>query len=160
MDLKVFFGMLLTLVPGIELRGGLPLALHSVFNDGALIISLVFLVIVLINIIIIFVFFFFLDYFHQYFLNIQIYKKIFDKNILRIQKKVRKIEGKTGIALFIALAFVVAIPLPGTGAYTGTLIAWLLKLERNKSIVSISLGVFVAGIIILIGSLGLFRFFL
>lgn len=42
----------------------------------------------------------------------------------------------------------VAIPLPGTGGWTGALLASLLHLDKKKSFVVISLGVFVAGLII------------
>ncbi len=50
----------------------------------------------------------------------------------------------------IGLAIFVGIPLPATGAWTGCLIAWILGLERKKSLLAISLGVVVAGIIVLI----------
>ena len=49
----------------------------------------------------------------------------------------------------------VAIPLPGTGAYSGTFLSFLLGLDRNWSFVSISLGVLIAGIIVSIISLGI-----
>ena len=58
--------------------------------------------------------------------------------------------------------FFVAIPLPGSGAWTGTLIAWIIGLDRLKSFVAITFGVIVAGLIILLvslGSLGLFNGF-
>jgi len=52
----------------------------------------------------------------------------------------------------------VAIPLPLTGAYTGTFISWVLGLDRKKSILAISLGVLTAGIIIYFSTLGIISF--
>ena len=51
-------------------------------------------------------------------------------------------------SIFIALLLFVGIPLPGTGAWTGTLAATVLNLDFKKSILSISLGVILSGIII------------
>lgn len=52
--------------------------------------------------------------------------------------------------IFIALLIFVAIPLPGTGAYTGMLAASLLDIDFKKSFLAISLGVLGAAIIIII----------
>lgn len=58
--------------------------------------------------------------------------------------------GNTGI--FWALLIFVGIPLPGTGAWTGTLAASFLNLDFKTSILAISLGVLLAGIIMSLGS--------
>ncbi len=50
---------------------------------------------------------------------------------------------------FPALVAFIAVPLPVTGAYTGTLIAYLLDLDRKKSAAAIALGVYAAGLITL-----------
>ncbi len=55
--------------------------------------------------------------------------------------------GVWGLLLFVA------IPLPGTGAWTGSLLAALLHLDRRKSFLVITIGVFIAGLIITILSL-------
>jgi uncharacterized membrane protein len=57
---------------------------------------------------------------------------------------------------YIALMIFVAIPLPGTGAWTGTLIAWTLGLNRLKSFIAIAVGVLIAGLLVLLLSLGVF----
>jgi len=49
----------------------------------------------------------------------------------------------------------VALPLPGTGAWTGSLIAWALNLKRNRSFLAIAFGVLIAGLIVLILTLGI-----
>ncbi|MBQ3415929.1 MAG: small multi-drug export protein [Clostridia bacterium] len=65
-------------------------------------------------------------------------------------KKLKKTAGNTGI--FIALLLFVGIPLPGTGAWTGTLAASFLDLDFKTSIIAVSLGVLLAGIIMSLGS--------
>lgn len=61
---------------------------------------------------------------------------------------------------FWGLLFFVAIPLPGTGAFTGALLAALLDMKKGMALCSIFLGVFFAGMIMLFFSYGLFDFFL
>ena len=53
---------------------------------------------------------------------------------------------------FIVLMLFVGIPLPITGAYTGTILAWFFKINRKKAYVALSLGVLIAGIIVSIVS--------
>lgn len=65
-------------------------------------------------------------------------------------EKLRKTAGNTGI--FWALLIFVGIPLPGTGAWTGTLAASFLKLDFKTSIFAVTLGVILAGIIMSLGS--------
>lgn len=70
-------------------------------------------------------------------------------------KSIRKAEGVKKYRL-LGLFMFVAIPLPGTGAWTGALIADLLDIRIKHSFPAIVLGVFVAGIIISALSYGLF----
>jgi len=53
---------------------------------------------------------------------------------------------------YIALALFVGVPLPMTGAWTGTLVAYILGLEREKSILAIEAGVLIASIIVLVAA--------
>ena len=62
----------------------------------------------------------------------------------------KKTAGNTGT--FWALLLFVGIPLPGTGAWTGTLAASFLNFDFKTSITAISLGVILAGIIMSLGS--------
>ena len=75
------------------------------------------------------------------------------------QKAVHKMEEKAGAGLYVALLLFVGIPLPGTGAWTGTLAASLLGMNFKKSVLYIMLGVLLAGAIMLAGSLGVFGAF-
>lgn len=81
---------------------------------------------------------------------------------MRIQKKAKKLEPQIDKYGYIALALFVAVPLPITGAWTGSLITWLLALNRKKSFAAIALGVLIAGIIVTLTTLvglGVFRAF-
>ena len=75
----------------------------------------------------------------------------------RVDRKSKSIAEKTGIWTYVALGLFVGVPIPLTGAWTGTLIAWFLDLDRKKSIIAITLGVLMAGFIILALSLGFFK---
>ena len=72
------------------------------------------------------------------------------------EKGGRKLESKAGMGLYMALLLFVGIPIPGTGAWTGTLAASLLDLDFKKSVVYILLGLLLAAAIMLAASLGIF----
>lgn len=67
----------------------------------------------------------------------------------------RKLQAKAGRGLFVALLLFVGIPLPGTGAWTGTLAASLLDLDFKSSILAVMGGVLLAGVIMGLASAGL-----
>ena len=58
--------------------------------------------------------------------------------------------------MFVALLLFVGIPLPGTGAWTGTLAASILDMDFKSSIIAVMLGVLLAGIIMAAVSMGAF----
>ena len=65
-----------------------------------------------------------------------------------------KLQEKTGQGLYVALFLFVGIPIPGTGAWTGTLAASLLDMDFKKSVLAIVCGVVLAGIIMGVGAAG------
>lgn len=67
-----------------------------------------------------------------------------------------KLQQKAGRGLFVALLLFVGIPLPGTGAWTGTLAASLLDMDFKSSVMAVLLGVVLAGIIMGLVSAGVF----
>jgi uncharacterized membrane protein len=154
MNKQLLLGFLLTILPISELRGGLPVVIGYALQNSLKIWPL-FLLVILLNILVIFFIYFFLDFFHEKLLRIKTYRRIIEKPLERLRKKARKFE-KSGRGEFFGLFLLVAIPIPGTGAWTGCLISWILGINRKKSILAISLGVLVAGLIILLGSLGFF----
>ena len=71
-------------------------------------------------------------------------------------KKLAAAAGRKG--LFLALLLFVGIPIPGTGAWTGTLGASFLNMGFKSTVVAVSLGVVIAGIIMGVGSSAAFTF--
>ena len=65
--------------------------------------------------------------------------------------KLKEKAGKRG--LFIALLLFVGIPIPGTGAWTGTLAASILDMDFKSSVLAVMLGVLLAAVIMGVGSL-------
>ncbi len=158
MDLRIVYAIILSILPISELRGGLPLAIIFA-RENNIPLMLIFSLIVMANILAVFIAFYFFDHIHKFLLKNNFYKKIFEKYVNKIQKKIDKLEKQYSTTGFLALAIFVGIPLPGTGAWTGCIIAWLLDLDRKKSILAISLGVLMAGILVLLGTLGFMKLF-
>ena len=75
------------------------------------------------------------------------------------EKAGKKLVKKAGNSIYFALFLFVAIPLPGTGAWTGTLAASLLNLDYKKTVVAICMGILVAGAIMLGVSVGVVSIF-
>lgn len=63
-----------------------------------------------------------------------------------------KLQEKAGKGLYVALFLFVGIPLPGTGAWTGTLAASILDMDFKKSVVAVMAGVVLAGLIMGFGT--------
>jgi len=59
----------------------------------------------------------------------------------------------------IGLIIFIAIPLPLTGAWTGSIAAFLLGMKPKRSIISVLAGVFIAGIIVTLSTLGVLSLF-
>lgn len=76
-----------------------------------------------------------------------------NKIIFRLEDKTLKKRDKIDKYGIWGLLLFVAIPLPGTGGWTGALLASLLHLDRKKSFGIIAIGVFIAGLIITVLSL-------
>jgi len=127
----------ITLVPGIELRGSIP---YGIF-EGSLNPLNVFVVAVLTNILIIYPAFIFLDIVFDIAMRFSMAKRYIKKT----QRKAKPYVDKYGV---IGLAFFVAIPLPGTGAYSGALAAHLFGMKNKKAFIAISFGVLTAGILV------------
>ena len=72
------------------------------------------------------------------------------------EKGGEKLTAKAGRGLFVALLLFVGIPLPGTGAWTGTLAASFLNMGFKRSVIAAMLGVMLAGVIMGLASAGAF----
>nr|WP_315048252.1 small multi-drug export protein [uncultured Leptotrichia sp.] len=81
------------------------------------------------------------------------------KFIEKIENRAKKRSEGLATGEFIGLMLFVAIPFPGTGAWTGALIAALLQFERKRSFIYITLGVFIAAAIMTAASYGVISLF-
>lgn len=75
------------------------------------------------------------------------------------EKGGRKLQEKAGRGLYLALLLFVGIPVPGTGAWTGTLAASILDMDFKKSVLAVMAGVVLAGVIMGVVSTGVFSVF-
>lgn len=73
------------------------------------------------------------------------------------EKGGKKLTEKAGRGLFVALLLFVGIPLPGTGAWTGTLAASILDMDFKSTVIAVMLGVLLAGVIMMTASVIGFR---
>lgn len=83
--------------------------------------------------------------------------KFFNWCLLKGERGGKKLQATAGKGLYWALFIFVGIPLPGTGAWTGTLAASILDLDFKKTVLAVMAGVLLAGIIMLVGSIGVFE---
>ena len=81
--------------------------------------------------------------------------KITSKFVKWLEKKVSSKRGQIDKYGYLGLILFVGIPLPGTGAWTGSLLAVMLGLDRKKSFICIILGVLIASVIMSIVSYGI-----
>ena len=111
--------------------------------------SIVFPVAVISNILVFPIFYLFLTFVHDLLMKLKFYRRYFDFFLERTRRKVGPKVEKYG---YLGLTLFVAIPLPVTGAYTGTLGAWFFKMKKRKSFLAVILGVLIAAIIVSIVS--------
>ncbi len=141
MDFKtIFITIIFCLLPISELRVGLPYALVR----GIPLVP-AYLVSVAANALVGPLVYLFLGSIHKLLDRWQPYHRFFariiDRSRRRVHDKVEKF-GYAGLILFVA------IPLPFTGAYTGTLGAWVLGMKKSKSFLAVTIGVLIAGVIV------------
>lgn len=129
---------LVSLVPFVELRGAIPLALW--YNPGLSPLT-VFAICVALNLLAIPIAFFILG-----FILPPVRRKV--KFIDRIFRWAVKRAYKHRNLSLLGLALFVGVPLPVTGAYTGTLIAYIAGMDRKHAALAIAAGVVIAGVLI------------
>ena len=136
---------LISMVPLIELRGAL------IYAAGAQIpLYIAFPICIIGNMIPVPFIFFFARRVLEWGADKPVIGKFFTWCLKKGHSGGEKLQAKAGKGMFLALLLFVGIPLPGTGAWTGTLAASLLDLDFKKSILAVALGVLLAAIIITI----------
>ncbi len=155
MFLKFITVFLVSMVPIIELRGAVPIGVGMGLPEWA-----VLIVAIIGNLIPVPFIFFFARKFLEWGSTWKWQKgQNFCKWCLKKgENGGKKLEKKAGNNIYLALALFVGIPVPGTGAWTGTLAASMLNLDRRKTIVAVTTGLVLAGTIMSVISLGLFKF--
>lgn len=148
--LIVFF---VSMVPIVELRGAIPIAHKISLNDPSFNIYLAYLIIAIGNMIPVPFIFFFARKVLEWGKDKPIIGGFFTFCLEKGEKGGQKLTAKAGRGLFLALLLFVGIPLPGTGAWTGTLAASILDMDFKSSVFAVILGVALAGIIVTVASL-------
>ena len=156
--LVVFF---ISMVPLIELRGAVPFGLSPAMGDPIAIIPL-YIIAIIGNMLPVPFIFFFARKVLEWGAKIKWKKgfkwigKFFIFCLEKGERGGKKLTEKAGRSTYFALFLFVGIPLPGTGAWVGTLAASLLDLDFKKSVIAIMAGVILAGIIMGLASAGIF----
>ena len=148
---KYLIVFLISMVPLIELRGAIPYAvgfgLPILPSLGVALLG---------NMVPVPFIFFFARKVLEWGKDKKLTGKFFTWCLERGEKGGRKLEAKAGAGLYVALLLFVGIPVPGTGAWVGTLAASILNMNFKKSVLFIFLGLLLAATIMLLASLGVF----
>ncbi|PKV75986.1 COG2426 family protein [Pontibacter ramchanderi] len=134
----LLYTFLLSISPFGEARAGIP---YAILNNVHFILA--FLVGTVGNTLVFPLFMWLIDTFSQKFWPFKMYKR----GVLFLSKRAKKLAGKDlqkhG---FWGLMVFVMVPLPGTGAYMGTIAASIFKIERKRAFLAISIGVLISSI--------------
>ena len=133
---------LVSMVPLIELRGAIPYGVMF-----GLPLWQTFVIAIVGNMLPVPVIFFFARRVLEWGADKPVIGKMFTFFLEKGHKGGAKLQKKAGRGLYVALLLFVGIPLPGTGAWTGTLAASLLDMDFKKSVVACMGGVLLAGCI-------------
>ncbi|RLF49621.1 MAG: ligand-binding protein SH3 [Thermoplasmata archaeon] len=138
---------LISMIPFVELRGAIPVAI-LIYHMPVLTAYIIAVIGNMVPVIPILIFLGSVEkWLRKYEIWARAMDKLFDKTRRRASRSVERYE-EVGIMLFVA------IPLPMTGAWTGSLIAYLFGLEIKKSTFVILLGVLIAGLVVTAATLG------
>ena len=158
---KLLVVFAISMVPLIELRGAVPFGLSQAMGDPIALVPL-YITAIVGNMLPVPIIFFFARKVLEWGAKKNWHKgfnwigKFFKFCLEKGEKGGKKLTEKAGRSTYFALFLFVGIPLPGTGAWTGTLAASLLDLDFKKSIIAIIAGVILAGVIMGLASAGVF----
>jgi len=147
---QAFSVLAVSAAPVAELRGGLPLALSFEFHP-----AVAFFLSVVGNLIPVLPLLFGLGWAEDRIHRWNHFGRCLDWVFARTRRKGRLITRYGSIGLIL----LVAIPLPGTGAWTGAIAAFLFGIPAKRAFPLITVGVLIAGVVVLLASLGVFHLF-
>ena len=136
---EMLFTMLVSMVPIIELRGGVPFGTALGLSAGQALVAAIIGNMIPIPFIIV--------YIRRIFLWMRRKSPKLNSLVDKLEKKAHLKGEKVSRYKYIGLWIFVAIPLPGTGAWTGALVAAFLDMPLRKALPSIFMGVVTAGLI-------------
>ena len=139
--IKIF---LISMVPLIELRGAIP---YSQYLGMPVVSS--YIVCIIGNMIPVPFIYLFARKVLEWGKDKPVIGKFFTFCLEKGHKGGQKLTSKAGRGLFVALLLFVGIPLPGTGAWTGTLAASILDMDFKSTVLAVILGVLLAGVIMM-----------
>ena len=151
---KYLWIFLISMVPLIELRGAVPVGLNPLWNLNPV---LVYIISIIGNMLPMPFIYLFARKVLEWGKDKKFIGKFFTFCLEKGEKGGQKLQKKAGKGgTFVALMLFVGIPLPGTGAWTGTLAASMLNFGFKRSVIAVLLGVIIAGVIMGLASMGLF----
>ena len=136
-----FLVMLLTFAPWIELRGSIPLGIATGLDPALVLFSAIIL-----NIALLFPLWFCLELLYKRTKHWRIVRWV-TRHALKRRAAVER-WGVPGLAIFVA------IPMPFTGVWTATILAWLLRMPAHRAFAAIAIGVLVAAAIVFAATMG------
>lgn len=147
MLIKALITFLISMVPVIELRGAIPYALAAGVEPWIACVLAIIGNMLPVPFILLFI---------RKILEWMKGRPKLGKIAMKIENRANKKSGKVRQSELVGLCLFVAIPLPGTGAWTGALIAALMDIRMRRALPTILLGVVTAGVIVtLVLSLGI-----
>ncbi len=142
----ILLTFLVAMVPVVELRGAIPFGVVRGLNLWTAIIASVLGNLVPVPFIILFI--------RRIFAWMRAHMPKLDGLVTRMEKKAEKNRAAVEKYAFWGLAILVAIPLPGTGAWTGALVAAMMEMRLKRAFPAIVIGVVIAGVIVSIITYG------
>jgi len=136
----ILLTFLVAMVPVVELRGAIPFGVVRGLNIWTAIIASVLGNLVPVPFIILFI--------RRIFAWMRAHMPKLDGLVTRMEKKAEKNRAAVEKYAFWGLAILVAIPLPGTGAWTGALVAAMMEMRLKRAFPAIVIGVVIAGVIV------------
>ena len=142
----ILLTFLVAMVPVVELRGAIPFGVVRGLNLWTAIIASGLGNLVPVPFIILFI--------RRIFAWMRAHMPKLDGLVTRMEKKAEKNRAAVEKYAFWGLAILVAIPLPGTGAWTGALVAAMMEMRLKRAFPAIVIGVVIAGVIVSIVTYG------
>ena len=142
----ILLTFLVAMVPVVELRGAIPFGVVRGLNIWTAIIASVLGNLVPVPFIILFI--------RRIFAWMRAHMPKLDGLVTRMEKKAEKNRAAVEKYAFWGLAILVAIPLPGTGAWTGALVAAMMEMRLQRAFPAIVIGVVIAGVIVSVVTYG------